>query len=147
MAGATRPELILFLAGEPDSGAPPLRDSVTSFSSRMVSAVVPPVVTLQPRAGSSVAGEGAPSSQPGPGAWLLPPAQIECANVVLEAAEHAGKRVTIVDVNRVLGHQPLVDRWVRPDDSLPLLVRADGSRLMGAERFVPREVRKFVQGR
>ena len=147
MGGTARPDLVLFVAGEPDSGAPPLRDSVSSFSARLVSAVIPPTLTLSPRANSSVTGESNPTARPGGAPWLLPPAQIECANVVLDAAERAGRRLEIVDVNRAAGHQPLVDRWVRPDDPLPLLIRPDGSRLMGAEKFVPRVVRRFIEGR
>lgn len=79
--------------------------------------------------------------------WHLPPQQVACIDVVLDAAERERRTVLVIDVNRPEDHQELVDRWVMPNDVMPLLVRPDGRRLDGEENFVPHRVRQFITGR
>ena len=68
-----------------------------------------------------------------------------CVNLVREIAEQRGRSVTVVDVDRPAPDQrPLIERWVRTSDVLPLLVRPDGARLEGLENFEPGTVRKFI---
>jgi hypothetical protein len=139
-------DLILFVAGEPDSGVNDLHGGKTSSSGRLLGSVFP--VGLLPK--DSKSAPMAAGSGPTPTATAersFPPAQVYCANVVLEVAERLARQVTVVDVNRVVGNQALVDRWVGPDDLLPILVRPDGSRLVGVDMFSPRTVRRFLDVR
>ena len=76
--------------------------------------------------------------------WVLPPGQIQVVNEVLEQTEKQQRTVTIIDVNRPSGWEETIARWVQPEDTLPVLVAPDGSRLVGMEEFSPRSVRKFV---
>lgn len=86
-----------------------------------------------------------PPPKEGPG--LLPRRQLHCMNTVLKIARSEGRNVTVVDVDRAAGRQPLVDQWVRAQDVLPLLVRPDGGRLEGPERFDVEAIRRFIDGR
>lgn len=79
--------------------------------------------------------------------WHLPPAQMACVQIVLDAAKRQGRGVVVVDVDRPGEHKDLVDRYVGSNDVLPLLVREDGARLEGEERFAPAEVRRFIARR
>jgi hypothetical protein len=75
---------------------------------------------------------------------VLPRHQLHCMNTVLRIARSTGRSVTVVDVGRAAGRQHLVDRWVGTRDVLPLLVRPDGRRLEGAERFGAETIREFL---
>lgn len=75
-----------------------------------------------------------------------PADQLMCAEIVLGAAERQGRRVQVVDVNDAGEAQGLVQQLVGETDVLPLLVRADGHRLVGTEAFTRASVRSFLQG-
>jgi hypothetical protein len=78
--------------------------------------------------------------------WHFSREVVLAVNLVLEEAESVGKTVTLVDVERPGLQQDLVNRWVGPQDLLPLLVRPDGARLEGIDEFTPRKVRQFIRG-
>jgi hypothetical protein len=142
MAGRVGVDLLLFVAGEPDSGVGSTQDVQTSIAGRLVGSFLGGWVSGSSGAKSPTsAPQGAlPDGQP----WHLPPQQVQATDIVLDAARGKGRTVTIVDVNRPAGNQALVDRWVGQDGVLPLLVRSDGGRLEGIEKFVPRKVRDFI---
>jgi hypothetical protein len=137
-------DLVLFVAGEPDSGAPSPRDVTISMSSRILGSVVPLAAVTDSglRRSGSAGSEGSPS----PRTWRLPPQQIHCVNAVLDIARREGRTVTVIDVDHAAARQHLVDRWVGPDDVVPLLVRPDGARLEGLENFGGRTLRRFIRG-
>lgn len=139
-------DLILFVAGEPSPGTDSMRDVDTSVWGRFVGMLVGGrLLVIAHRA--QLAAEGShPATEDEP-PWHLPPQQIQCADLVLQGANLRGKSVTLVDVNRSAGFEDLVERWVGPNDVVPLLVRSDGARLEGVEDFVPRKVRRFIDGR
>lgn len=145
MSGRFGVDLLLFVAGEPDSGVGSTRDVQTSIAGRLAGSFLGGWVLGPSEAKSSASGDSQaplPDGQP----WHLPPQQVQATDMVLDVARSKGRTVTIVDVNRPAGNQSLVDRWVGPDGVLPLLVRSDGARLEGIEKFAPRKVRDFVDG-
>jgi hypothetical protein len=79
--------------------------------------------------------------------WHLPREVIGCVNLVFEVARREGRTVAVVDVSHPGEHQELVDRWVGPDDPLPMLVRSDGAKLGGTDKFAPPILRQFVRRR
>jgi len=147
MLGAGENDLLFFVAGEPDSGANSIRLGGVGLLLRWTTMIVPGAGRLGP-GGATPPGtefEQPPLRDSRP--WHLPAQQLICANMVLDAAEHAGRAVTIIDVDRPGDEQPLVERWFGPRDVIPILVRPDGGRIMGAENFSPAKVRRFIQGR
>ena len=146
MPAAGAGDLLLFVAGEPDSGVPSVRNASGSFAMRVGGALMPPGLFMKPAPGPSPAPDHAKLAPTQERSLHLPPQQIYCVNTVLEAARREGRKVTVVDVDQPAGRQDLVDRWVGPDDVLPLLVRPDGARLEGDENFSPRKVRRFIDG-
>ncbi|MGA8710131.1 MAG: hypothetical protein WB786_02740 [Thermoplasmata archaeon] len=147
MASAVGDDLLLFVAGEPDSGANSIRLGGVGLLLRWTAMIVPGSGRLGPGGvptpGSSFQQPPLTDARP----WHLPSQQLICVNMVLEAAEHAGRAVTIVDVDRSGDQQDLVQRWFGPQDVIPLLVRPDGTRIMGVENFSPGKVRRFVDRR
>ncbi|MCI4352786.1 MAG: hypothetical protein L3K14_05280 [Thermoplasmata archaeon] len=145
MATAGGTDLVLFVAGEPDSGVGSTRDVETSIPRNLIGAIVG-----RRRRGSEGRRSGPINNSPLPMTdhrpWHIPSNQIQCANMVFEIAKGESRRVALVDVNRAAGDQALVDRWVGSDAVLPLLVRRDGARLQGIEEFVPSKVRRLVLG-
>jgi hypothetical protein len=146
MTPAVEPDLLMFVAGEPDTGEMRPGSMALSLPARLVGAVVPYQVLLASRGG-----DRAPSANgggPSPGAsrpLRLPARQVHCVNWVLEAADLESRRVTLIDVNRVDAPQDLIHRWVGENDLFPILVRPDGARLEGEESFDVRKVRKFLR--
>lgn len=137
-------DLILFVAGEPDSGMDPFRDVESPFvrlfvgSGRMFG-------LRQPGASPSTA-DPHTRSNAAP-RLLLPPDQAQCVQEVVEIAGHERQRVMVVDVNRATGPQDLIARWVGAKDVFPILVRSDGARLEGVEGFLTRKLRAFIRAR
>lgn len=144
MVAAAGVDLVLFVAGEPDSGAPSPRDTTISMGSRVFGTIVP--LSLVMKSGQRPSYSPDSAEPPSPRAWRLPPQQIHCVNRVLHIARREGRTVTVVDVDRAAARQDLVDRWVGADDVLPLLVRPDGARLEGLENFGARSLRRFIHG-
>jgi hypothetical protein len=145
MAVAFGADLLLFVAGEPDSGQGSTQVLDSSVARRLTGFLAGGWMFMtrnDPPAPAASALPSAADSQP----WHLPQPQIQAVNLVVEVAEGAGRRVGLVDVNRPEGRQALVDQWVGSDGVLPLLVRPDGARLQGIEEFHPRNVRTFIQG-
>jgi len=147
MALSDANDLVLLVAGEPDSGASAVRLFGVGLLLRWSAMVVP---------GTGRLGSGGPASsdsnfdQPPlteKRPWHLPGQQLICVNMVLDEAERRGRSVTIVDVDRPGDQQSVVDRWFGPQDVVPILVRPDGVRLVGVENFSPEQVRHFVAGR
>lgn len=66
--------------------------------------------------------------------------------MVLRIARKRGVAVNVVDVNHPGEAADLVRSYLRPDDVYPVLVRADGARLVGSEAFEPAAVDRFVSG-
>jgi hypothetical protein len=143
MAAPAGTDLILFVAGEPDTRIDAKRDLQLSYSQRVSGMFVPTSWFTGTRT-KFAAPQDPEDHQELVYPWHLPREEILCVNLVLEVAEREGRNVTVVDVNRAAEHQDLVDRWVRVSDVLPLLVRPDGARLEGSENFVPRTIRHFM---
>jgi hypothetical protein len=149
MTSTDEGEILLFVAGEPDSGIGSLQEGKTNVFDRVIDAALPfgghiPVSrSSNPPGDVPPLGEAAASTT-GDRPWHLPPEQLRCVDLVLSVARRERKEVTVVDVNRASAQQALVDRWVGPKDVLPLLVRPDGARLEGVEEFVPQRVRRFL---
>jgi hypothetical protein len=76
----------------------------------------------------------------------FPADQVMCAQQLLEAAKRLGRTVKIVDVNQPEVDRALVQRFVGPDDVLPIAVRSDGTRLEGTESFGPGALQEFLAG-
>jgi hypothetical protein len=131
----------MFVAGEPGPGADPLQDVETSMARRMTGSVVGG--WLSSRLGGNSSGP-APAHEP---PWHLPMQQAQCVKLVLDISQSERRGVQIIDVNRPEGQERLVRQWVRPDRTLPMLVRPDGTVLQGLGEFVPGTVRRFIRGR
>ncbi len=74
----------------------------------------------------------------------LPADQIRIANEVTEVADAWGMAVTVIDVNHPIGWEDVIRSSVGSDETLPVLLAADGSRLVGTESFGPDSLRMFV---
>jgi hypothetical protein len=72
--------------------------------------------------------------------------QAEIGRMVLDLARKCGVSVKVIDVDRSGADLGLVQKWVSPNDELPVLVRPDGARLAGSEAMVPATVAEFLQG-
>src|SRR5208282_3026276 len=147
MFGAEGNDLMFFVAGEPDSGAHSVRLGGVGLLLRWTSMIVPGAGRLGPGGAAPPGTQFEQTPLSDQRAWHLPAQQLICANMVLDAAEHAGRAVTIIDVDRPGDQQSLVERWFGPQDVIPILVRPDGNRIMGVENFSPERVRRFIQGR
>ncbi len=84
---------------------------------------------------------GGPSAE-----GAFPADQLMCAQRLIDLAKRSHRTVRIVDVNRPGDDRPLVERFVGPDDVLPVAVRADGQRLVGAEGFGKPRLLDFLAG-
>jgi hypothetical protein len=73
--------------------------------------------------------------------------QAEIGRMVLDLARKCGASVRVIDVDRSGGDLALVQKYVSSDDELPILVRADGTRLAGSDSMVPSRIAAFLQGR
>ncbi|MGA7650046.1 MAG: hypothetical protein ACLP8V_07325 [Thermoplasmata archaeon] len=153
MSSAGEDDFLLFVAGEPDSGVDSLQKTKSTVVGRFVDAALPfggrmPISRTSNPPGAIAPGLGeAPPSESVDRPWHLPRQQLRCVDMVLRIAGRERRRVTVVDTNRATAPQGLVDRWVGPNDVLPLLVGPDGARLEGIEEFVPQKVRQFIVGR
>ncbi len=125
---------VLFLAGEPFRDAVP--GGARPFAAANMSGVASGLVT-------SVGGHVPADFEPG----QLYGSQAEAARLVLDIAQKCQVAVRVVDVEHAGADQPLVDRWVTSDRTLPLLLRYDGAALAGEESLVPGAVARFLQGR
>jgi hypothetical protein len=146
MAEDDRAGLILFVSGGPGSGEEPHWAFVRWLGGTRWAVRVQRRWLERRRRASRPADPALPSPTD-ERSWHLPREVILCVNLVLEIARDKGKKVTVVDVNRAGDRQPFVDRWVGPTDVLPLFVRTDGARLAGCEKFLPRRLRQFIDGR
>lgn len=135
-------DFLLFVAGEPDLGETSELRLETSMLRRMAGVFVGALWLGPARRDSTTTEPSVDPSDAEP--WHLPAPQIQCANLVAEAAEKVGRRVALIDVNRPAGRHALVAQWVGAADILPLLVRQDGARLSGTEQFSPRPLRRFM---
>lgn len=71
--------------------------------------------------------------------------QVAIGRMVLDLASECGVSIQVIDVDHSGPDVDLVQRFVAPDDDLPILVRPDGARLTGAESFVPVSLREFLR--
>lgn len=136
MASPPPGTVVLFLASDP---ADPDRQAAhTPTATWLERTFVPPRIafTRSTRAPSLREGE------PGP----FPAEQVMCAQRVVDQARKGRRTVRMVDVNEPGDARDLVQRFVTPADVLPVLVRADGARLVGAESFTPPSIRRFLAG-
>lgn len=136
MAAPSPSSLLLFVAGDPD-----LAHSLGRFprvTSRLLGFFIPPSLV-------SPGTEGAPLETDG--MWLVPADQLMCAERLAETVKGSPYTVRMVDVNRPGDDRPLVERYVTAQDVLPIVVRPDGSRLVGLESFTPGSLRRFLQTR
>ncbi len=76
----------------------------------------------------------------------IPGDQVMCAQRVVDATRKHQKIVRVVDVNATGGTPQFEPEWFGPDDVLPVLVRSDGARLVGAGDFSPRALDRFLSG-
>jgi hypothetical protein len=133
MGGRSQIDLLMFVAGEPGSGEQPGWKLVGFLDG-----------SIRQRAAKRSAGNPPPLGATGSEPWHFPPELVKHINLVVGVAHREGRTVTIVDVNRAGDLQALVDRFVGPNDVLPILVRPDGARMEGTENFVPEGVRQFM---
>jgi len=89
-------------------------------------------------------GRSRPPGSPDNEEHKFPLDQVAAAQMVLDRAAPLGVQVEIVDVNLRDLDRGIVDRYVGPNDVLPVLARADGQRLVGADDFTPGAVRTFL---
>jgi hypothetical protein len=145
MQRPTGTPVYLFVSGEPDSGPDPLQNVETSVFRRASGVMLGGLLVgspSHPPTPKATPGEAVTDQTP----WHLPPPEAQCVAVVVAIAAEVRRSVVIVDVNRTEGHADLVERWVRPYDLFPFLVRSDGQRLEGQGEFTPRKVRRFLRG-
>ncbi len=147
MAAPAPGTLLLFVASEPGPGPASLPSQKLFSFARASGAFLPPILFLGSYDRSPPPGTPASGDPDGPTGRHLSPETIDCANLVLVLAERAGQQVALVELDGSPGSGPLADRWVRPRDLLPVLVRPDGARLVGPEYFTPARVRQFLAGR
>lgn len=147
MAAPARETVLLFVDTEPGPALPSLASNQLSFFGRAGGAFTPPILFVGTHPPAPARGTAGPGPDPAPPAWHLSPETISCANLVIDLAEKAGKQVTIIDVDHPAGGEVLMSRWVRAGDRMPVLVRRDGTRLVGPEYFTPGRVERFVGGR
>ena len=154
MVGQTGFDLLLFIGGAPGGPDDDRRgvavrweadDDVGTFR-RLVGWLARPWRRLWVQPGPTAAEDATLPGAASQSAWHVPRELIPSVNLVLDAAQRAGRRVTVVDVNRREGQQQLIDRWIGPKTTLPLLVRGDGACLEGSEKFLPKKIRQFVGG-
>ena len=144
--------LVLFVAGEPQV-TPDIHQSTVGMAARLTGMVSPGGATLPKSLRSQYSKDSwgpddlpqSPSSDQV--SWHLPPSQMACLDIVLEAAKRQQRTVLVVDVDRPGEHRDLVNRYLGPDDVLPLLISPDGARLEGEEEFTSTKVRKFIATR
>jgi hypothetical protein len=146
MAGTRGNALILFVAGEPDTGLNPLKDVQSPYIRLFMGAGLPNWKKKREQSAEADSLVGLEPAEGGQPELRIPADQVGCIRDVARIARAEGTTVRIVDVNRAELNQALVDRWVGPNDVLPVLVRADGAKLVGAEQFVPRKIQRFIRG-
>jgi hypothetical protein len=137
MSTPREPDLLMFVAGEPDNLANHLYPTF-GVGARLASAFVPLLLVT-----SAMDRERTIASTI-KDAWHLPADQVHCVNWVLEAALEDHRYVTIVDVNKGDAPVEFVRQWVGPDEIYPILIRPDGRRLEGFENFDPRALKGFL---
>jgi hypothetical protein len=125
---------VLFLSGE-------------SFRDAVPGARRPYSVSLlrggTPMAGYAVGGHVPADADPG---QLYGP-EAAMGRRVLDLAATCGTRVRVVDVEHPGTDAELVRQYASPERVLPILVRADGARLDGADAMVPARLAPFLHGR
>jgi len=129
--------ILLFLAGDPtlaerQASQPEMRGGFARF--------------FLPAAafGTGPEGSGARRAADPAGPTAFPPEQLMCAQRLIDLARKLGRKVQVIDVNRPEDARALVERYVGPDDVLPIAVRSDGERLEGEEAFTPAVLRGFL---
>jgi hypothetical protein len=125
---------VLFLAGEPFKDAVP-----GARSPALLGYFLPGGTGIW----DTIGGHEPADNRPG----QIYGAQAEMGRMVLDLASGYGVSVKVVDVNRSGQDAALVQRYVLPDDELPVLIRTDGARLAGSDSFVPDRVKEFLLGR
>ena len=153
-------ELLLFVSGEPGPG----EDLPLHFplSTRVASFIVPPILYLgttplgalldnprpseRRRTSESESATSRRSVADPEDAWHIPRGTIPSVVLVLDIAKSKGWDLTIVNANASGKAQELVDRWLAPEDLLPVLVRPDGERPVRLEMYTPGNVRRFLTG-
>lgn len=137
MAAPTPGTVLMFLTGDP---ALARRRAQTPEAVGMMARVMLPATMFL----------GTRHRPPTPGSpdadAMYPEDQLACAQLVLDALPGLGRSVRFVDVNQAGDAQPLVDRFTTESDVFPVLVRADGSRLVGQEAFSKSSLRQFLAG-
>jgi len=74
-----------------------------------------------------------------------PPEDVgRCLRAAVEVAAELGTTVRVIDLERPGEDAALVERYVRPESLLPLLVSPHGERLEGMDAFVPSRLRRFL---
>ncbi|HTW39252.1 MAG TPA: hypothetical protein VMF04_00075 [Thermoplasmata archaeon] len=143
MASAVPPDLLMFVAGEPDDGSRHYQP--IGLQARMWGALVPTGVIFAMQPSSSALSASSRQTIAPQFPVHLPPEQIHCVNWVLEEALREHRHVTIVDVNQASTPAEFVRQWVTPDEIYPILIRPDGQRLEGVENFDLRSLREFLR--
>jgi hypothetical protein len=74
----------------------------------------------------------------------LPVDDAQSLKLVLEIAPRMGYEVEVIDVAGSLEEVSSVPRDILDADMYPVLIRPDGARLVGAEWFTPRRLKRFL---
>jgi hypothetical protein len=138
-------DLVLFVAGEPDLGIRPLSGVQSPWMRLILGSGLPSWARDRDTLAESNRRAAEKAAEAGLADLRVPPDQAQCILEVAKIAEAEKTPVTVVDVNRPGDGQGLVERWVSPNDVFPLLVRADGARLEGADEFAPGRVLRFIR--
>lgn len=123
----------MFVAGTPDPGDE--RPRTMTFWGRMFAGVAP---------GTLFAPSGLPEGEAVPGAWHLPGEMAMSVDIVRQETDRLHLPLRVIDVNRPGEDEPLLARYVGPEDVLPLVVRSDSGRLEGLDAITPANVRRFL---
>jgi hypothetical protein len=132
VATPTAGSIVLFLGSDP-SLADPLgaHPAALTWMSRFLPA-------------NLVAGRAEGATEAAEAEGPFPPDQVMCAQRLIDLARRTHRSVRVVDVNRPGADRALVQRFVAPEDILPIAVRADGQRLVGTEGFGRTALRAFL---
>ncbi len=143
-------ELWLFVPGEPGAGNGDV--GYRSFWQTMLGAVsIPAIARTSSHEPARLTERGDASSDWSiqvlgeDTEWHVPSGLVASVELVIDVARRERRPLTIVNVDRPGEALPIVDRFVRPSDVFPVLVRADGERLAGEQEFTRSGLRRFLR--
>lgn len=132
---------LLFAAGTVDHGEDDLPEISWLHRLRPFVVLPPPRIARPSPSGPVVRAPDRTAETP----WHIPGEAGRAVRIAFDIAEKVGARIRLIDTERPGADEPLVRRWVREADLLPMLVAPDGRRLGGLGSFVPRRLKEFLR--